>query len=70
MGFLHPFLLAGLAAVTVPILIHLLLRQRPRPRPWAAMRWLLAAAQQASRRYRLTNFLLLLLRILHRHLLH
>ena len=64
MGFLHPFLLAGLAAVTVPILIHLLLRQRPRPRPWAAMRWLLAAAQQASRRYRLTNFLLLLLRML------
>jgi len=64
MGFLHPFLLAGLAAVTVPILIHLLLRQRPRPRPWAAMRWLLAAAQQASRRYRLTNILLLLLRIL------
>lgn len=64
MGFLHPFLLAGLAAVTVPILIHLLLRQRPRPRPWAAMRWLLAAAQQASRRYRLTNLLLLLLRML------
>ena len=64
MGFLHPFLLAGLAAVMVPILIHLLLRQRPRPRPWAAMRWLLAAAQQASRRYRLTNYLLLLLRML------
>ena len=64
MGFLHPFLLAGLAAVTVPILIHLLLRQRPRPRPWAAMRWLLAASQQASRRYRLTNILLLLLRML------
>ena len=64
MGFLHPLLLAGLAAVTVPILIHLLLRQRPRPRPWAAMRWLLAAAQQASRRYRLTNLLLLFLRML------
>ena len=64
MGFLHPLLLAGLAAVSVPILIHLLLRQRPKPRPWAAMRWLLAAAQQASRRYRLTNLLLLLLRML------
>ncbi len=64
MGFLHPLLLAGLAAVAIPILIHLLLRQRPRPRPWAAMRWLLAAAQQASRRYRLTNLLLLLLRML------
>lgn len=64
MGFLHPLLLAGLAAVAIPILIHLLLRQRPRPRPWAAMRWLLAAAQQASRRYKLTNLLLLLLRML------
>jgi Aerotolerance regulator N-terminal len=61
---LHPLLLWGIAAVAVPILIHLLLRQRPRPRPWAAMRWLLAAAQAAQRRYRLTNLLLLLLRCL------
>jgi len=61
---LHPLLLWGAAAVAVPILIHLLLRQRPRPRPWAAMRWLLAAAQAAQRRYRLTNLLLLLLRCL------
>ena len=64
MGFLHPLLLAGLGAVAIPILIHLLLRQRPRPRPWAAMRWLLAAQQQASRQWKLTNFLLLLLRML------
>ena len=57
---LHPLLLWGASAIAVPILIHLLLRQRPRPRPWAAMRWLLAAAQAAQRRYRLTNLLLLL----------
>ncbi len=61
---LHPLLLWGATAVAVPILIHLLLRQRPRPRPWAAMRWLLAAAQAAQRRYKLTNLLLLLLRCL------
>ncbi len=61
---LHPLLLWGATAVAVPILIHLLLRQRPRPRPWAAMRWLLAAAQAAQRRYRLTNLLLLLMRCL------
>ena len=61
---LHPLLLWGTAAIAVPILIHLLLRQRPRPRPWAAMRWLLAAAQAAQRRYKLTNLLLLLLRCL------
>src|SRR5688572_31930749 len=61
---LHPLLLWGVAAVSVPILIHLMLRQRPRPRPWAAMRWLAAALQVAQRKYRLTNLLLLLLRCL------
>ena len=60
----HPELLGGLALVGVPILIHLLLRKRPQPRPWAAMRWLLAAAKAAQRRWRLTNLLLLLLRCL------
>jgi hypothetical protein len=60
----HPELLAGLALVGVPILIHLLLRKRPQPRPWAAMRWLLAAAKAAQRRWRLTNLLLLLMRCL------
>ncbi|MCX8040301.1 MAG: BatA domain-containing protein [Planctomycetota bacterium] len=64
MTVLHPFLLAGLAAVAVPILIHLLLRERPRPLPWAAMRWLQAAQQRALRRWRLTNWLLLALRCL------
>jgi len=61
---IHPLLLWGTAAVAVPVLIHLLLRQRPRPRAWAAMRWLLAAMQRAQRRYQLTNLLLLLLRCL------
>ncbi len=61
---LHPLLLWGLAAVAVPILIHLLLRSRPKPRPWGAMRWLMLAAQAASRRWKLTNLLLLLLRCL------
>lgn len=61
---IHPLLLWGTAAAAVPILIHLLLRQRPQPRPWAAMRWLLAAIQKAQRRYRLTNLLLLLMRCL------
>lgn len=50
--------------MAVPVAIHLLLRQRPRPRPWAAMRWLLAAKTAASRQWKLTNLLLLLLRCL------
>jgi hypothetical protein len=64
MTLLHPFLLWGLAAIAVPILIHLLLRQRPKLVPWAAMRWLAAAHREASRRWKLTNLLLLLLRCL------
>ncbi|TVR41791.1 MAG: hypothetical protein EA402_12685 [Planctomycetota bacterium] len=64
MGFVSPLALLGLAAIALPILIHLLVRQRPRPRDWAAMAWLAAAVVQAQRRYRLTNFLLLLLRCL------
>lgn len=64
MTLLHPLLIWGLAAIAVPILIHLLLRQRPRPLPWAAMRWLMAAHREASRRWKLTNWLLLALRCL------
>ncbi len=64
MTFLHPLLLGAMAAVAIPVLIHLLLKQRPRPRPWAAMRWLEAAAKRAQRKWQLTNLLLLFLRIL------
>ena len=64
LDFVTPSLLWGATAVSAPILIHLLMRQKPRPRPWAAMRWLLAAVQVAQRRYKLTNLLLLLLRCL------
>jgi hypothetical protein len=63
-SLLHPALLAGLGLVALPVIIHLLLRKRPQPRPWAAMRWLLAAVHKAQRNYRLTNLLLLLLRCL------
>lgn len=61
---LHPLLLWGIAAVAVPVLIHLLLRRKPKPRPWAAMRWLLAAAEASRRRLRLTSLLLMALRCL------
>ena len=42
MSFLHPILAgAGLAAVAIPILIHLLMRRRRRPIDFGAMRFLL-----------------------------
>ncbi|MBK7645377.1 MAG: BatA domain-containing protein [Planctomycetes bacterium] len=62
-GFVNPALLAGLAAVTLPLLIHLLNRQRHKPMRWAAMRFVLAAYKKTRRRVELENLLLLLLRM-------
>jgi Aerotolerance regulator N-terminal/von Willebrand factor type A domain len=52
------------AAVSVPVIIHLLNRKRFRVVSWAAMRFLLAAQRKNSRRMRLEQFLLLLVRCL------
>ena len=61
-GFMNPALFAGLGLASVPILIHLLNRQRHKPMPWAAMRFVLAAYRKTRRRVQLENLLLLLLR--------
>jgi len=62
--FLNPALLAGAALFTVPLLIHLLNRQRHKRRPWAAMEFLLRAFKKQRNRLRRENLLLLLLRCL------
>lgn len=64
MDFLHPGLLAGAALFAVPLVIHLLNRQRYRRRRWAAMEFLLNAYKKQRRRLRTENLLLLLLRCL------
>jgi len=61
-AFLNPLMLWGLAAASVPIVIHLLNRRRYRTQRWAAMEWLLAAARKNQKRLRMENLLLLLLR--------
>ncbi len=63
LSLLHP-LLAGLAAaaIIVPILIHLLLRQRPKTVLFPAMMLLRKREVQTIRRLRLQHWLLLLLR--------
>ena len=63
-SFLLPAVAAGAAAtaVAVPVLVHLLSRQRYRVVPWAAVRFLLAA--QKSRRRWVDRWLLLAARIL------
>lgn len=64
MSFLNPIMLAGLAAVAVPILIHLINRRKFRKVVWAAMRFLQNAAEQNQRRMRLEDMILLALRCL------
>ncbi|MEO6595606.1 MAG: BatA domain-containing protein, partial [Planctomycetota bacterium] len=64
MHFLNPALLAGTLLFAVPLVIHLLNRQRHRKRPWAAMEFLLRAYQKQRNRLRNENLLLLLLRCL------
>ena len=64
MQFLNPALLAGALLFAVPLLIHLLNRQRHKRRPWAAMEFLLRAYQKQRNRLRNENLLLLLLRCL------
>ncbi|MBL8761440.1 MAG: BatA domain-containing protein [Phycisphaerae bacterium] len=63
--FLHPTLLfIGLGCVAIPIIIHLLTRQRRQPIPWAAMRFIIEAYKRQRRRLTLEQLLLLAARCL------
>ncbi|HEV8177210.1 MAG TPA: BatA and WFA domain-containing protein, partial [Gemmatimonadales bacterium] len=63
-GFLHPWMLAGLAAAAIPILLHLLARREPPTVVFPAVRYLVSTTQEHNRRLKLQNWLLLLLRTL------
>src|SRR4051794_15344844 len=56
-------ILFGLAAVSIPVFIHLLHRQRTTPIKWGAMQFLLESKLQQKRRKRVDHWLLLLLRM-------
>jgi hypothetical protein len=62
--FTYPLtaLAAGVGAVSIPIIIHLLNRRRFRVVTWAAMRFLLLAQKKNSRRMRLEQLILLAVR--------
>ena len=64
MGFLNQIMLLGTLGVAVPILIHLLNRYRYREVDWAAMELLRRAMVVRSRRVRIEDLLLLILRCL------
>ena len=60
--FLYPAFLFGLAAASLPILIHLLNRRRLQRVRFPAVRFILLSQKRISRSYRLRHWLLLALR--------
>lgn len=64
MPMFHLSLLGGLALVGVPIVLHLLLRQKPRQIRFPAFRFLRRQARTSQRRLRLRHLILLFLRML------
>jgi hypothetical protein len=63
-GFFSPLLLSGLALASIPVVIHLLHRRRYVETPWAAMQFLIQATKKQSKRIRLENLILLIVRTL------
>jgi hypothetical protein len=64
MPFIFPLALGGLALIGVPILIHLIMRQKPRTILFPAFRFLLQRHKTNLRKLRLRHLLLLMLRVL------
>lgn len=64
MSFLNPVILAGLAAVSLPIIIHLLNKLRVQRSKWAAMRFVQESMRKNRRRIQMEDLLLLIVRCL------
>jgi len=63
LSFLTPALLAGVGLVAIPLILHLLMRRKPVPKEFPALRFLRTRAVANRRRLRLSHLLLLLLRM-------
>lgn len=64
MTFAHPFLLFGMSAALIPLLVHLFDRRRPRHVPFAALSFVLKSQRRTASRLRLKRLLLYALRTL------
>jgi hypothetical protein len=61
---MHPILIAGVALVGLPILLHLIMKQEPKRLPFPAFRFLQQKLKTNQRKLRLRHFLLLAMRML------
>src|SRR6266496_311014 len=60
--FSHLAVLGGLAALAIPVIIHLLFRHRKRPLRFSTLQFFLQQEERATRRQKLRHWLLLLVR--------
>src|SRR5437879_3903729 len=63
MGFLAPWFLGGLAALGVPVFVHLLRRHKATPRPVSSLMFFERGTQSSTRHRRLRYLLLFALRL-------
>lgn len=64
MTFLNAAILFGLGLTAIPVILHLLLRNKPKKLPFPALRLLMLSKKSNTRRMKLKHLWLLLLRIL------
>lgn len=64
MSLIHPGLLLGIVLAIIPVILHFLLRSKPKKLIFPALALLQRKKIQNSRRLKLRHFWLLLLRIL------
>jgi hypothetical protein len=64
LSFGHPLMLLGALAALLPLLVHLFDRRRPKPRPFAAIAFVLRSHRRTASRLRLKRLLLYTLRTL------
>ena len=65
MNFINPMIAwVGLAAIALPIIIHIIMRRKRRPVSWGAMRFLEEALRRQRQRMRFEQLLLLITRCL------
>src|SRR4029077_8936057 len=64
MSFLNPFLLFGSLALAIPVLIHLVRREKTEIIPFSSLMFLLRVPKRAIRQQKIKNLLLMALRLL------